>query len=196
MDVVLVLMQQATQQEVCIHAPGHDNCLTTQHDCDAIVRLAIGTLLWRLVNNMETAVAADQAVAVSAAPELPVPMSSSSVSSSSSVPRLFLYSGHDTTLMPLLRALGQPVTEWPAFASHVTVELWEVRGSYYVQVLYDDKVINWPCSSGDALPPCTRYIPLKELKEHVLHKYMLSDEQKHRTCWESQEEGQTELTQT
>jgi hypothetical protein len=39
---------------------------------------------------------------------------------------LALYSGHDTTLMPLLSALGQEVAAWPHFAGYLVFELWEV----------------------------------------------------------------------
>ena len=32
-------------------------------------------------------------------------------------PRLFLYSGHDTTIMPLLVTLGVKVDDWPDYNS-------------------------------------------------------------------------------
>lgn len=39
--------------------------------------------------------------------------------SASVQPRMLLYSGHDTTLMPLLLALGQDLTDWPPYMSHL-----------------------------------------------------------------------------
>lgn len=39
--------------------------------------------------------------------------------SASAQPRMLLYSGHDTTLMPLLLALGQDLTDWPPYMSHL-----------------------------------------------------------------------------
>ena len=57
--------------------------------------------------------------------------------------KLFLYSGHDTTLMPLLAALGVELSEWPAFASHLVLELWELDGQLYVNALYNGKQIEW-----------------------------------------------------
>ncbi len=47
--------------------------------------------------------------------------------------KLALYSGHDTTLLPLLLALQprgehtQPPLTWPRYASHVAIELWAPR---------------------------------------------------------------------
>jgi hypothetical protein len=83
---------------------------------------------------------------------------------------LHLYSGHDTTLMPLLSALGQELGAWPHFAGHLVFELWEVpeagvqeglqRGVHqqqphhqqqqqqrkhvhYVRILYDGQPLRW-----------------------------------------------------
>jgi hypothetical protein len=67
--------------------------------------------------------------------------------------KLFLYSGHDTTLMPLLAALGEDLTEWPAFASHLVLELWELRGHYYVNILYNGQQIKGMKHLGHDRPP-------------------------------------------
>ncbi|KNE56545.1 hypothetical protein AMAG_17931 [Allomyces macrogynus ATCC 38327] len=42
-------------------------------------------------------------------------------------PRLALYSGHDTTLVPLVAALGAWDHTWPPFASHLTLELFQSK---------------------------------------------------------------------
>lgn len=47
-----------------------------------------------------------------------------SVEGSDCGPLLHLFSGHDTTVMPLLVALGHPVHSWPPFVAHVEFELW------------------------------------------------------------------------
>ena len=47
-----------------------------------------------------------------------------------------LFSGHDTTLFPLLIAFNQTEALWPAFASEIT---FEVLKDNAVRVLYDDK---------------------------------------------------------
>lgn len=39
-------------------------------------------------------------------------------------PSLWLYSGHDSTITPLLVALGQPETDWPPFTANLVFELW------------------------------------------------------------------------
>lgn len=52
-------------------------------------------------------------------------------------PKLMLYAAHDTTILPLLSALGQHQTAWPVFTSHLAFELWAHRGQHSVRVLYD-----------------------------------------------------------
>jgi len=39
-------------------------------------------------------------------------------------PKAFLYSGHDSTITPLLAAMGRPETEWPPFTASLVFELW------------------------------------------------------------------------
>jgi hypothetical protein len=48
---------------------------------------------------------------------------------------MYLYSGHDSSLMPLLAALGQPVQDWPPYLSSLALELWrQPSGKHYVKV--------------------------------------------------------------
>jgi hypothetical protein len=44
-------------------------------------------------------------------------------------PKLSVFSGHDSTLFPLLTALGAFDGGWPPYASYLTLELLRVRGS-------------------------------------------------------------------
>ena len=41
---------------------------------------------------------------------------------------LHLYSGHDSSLMPLLAALGHQVADWPPYLSNLVLELWQRPG--------------------------------------------------------------------
>lgn len=43
-------------------------------------------------------------------------------------PKLFLYSGHDSSVTPLLAVLGQPATAWPPYTASVVFELWQAGG--------------------------------------------------------------------
>jgi hypothetical protein len=43
-------------------------------------------------------------------------------------PSLYLISAHDTTLVPLLVALGVYDGNWPPFASYISFELWQAEG--------------------------------------------------------------------
>jgi lysophosphatidic acid phosphatase type 6 len=60
-----------------------------------------GRLLDMLVGNMDQA--ASSATSAS---------SSSSSGGAQQQPRMYMYSGHDSTLMPLLQALGHDVVTW------------------------------------------------------------------------------------
>ena len=62
--------------------------------------------------------------------------------------QMYMYSGHDTTIMPLLATLGQDVTVWPPYVSNVIFEMWEGQESgkkqQYVRVLVNGKEIDLP----------------------------------------------------
>ncbi|XP_069569779.1 lysophosphatidic acid phosphatase type 6 [Brachyistius frenatus] len=84
--------------------------------------------------------------------------------------KLFLYSAHDTTLIPCLMALGIFDMKWPPYAADVTLELHQNRqtNEAFVKVSYmgEDQLI--PSCSGV-------YCPLKEFKQ-VLSTYSLTSE--------------------
>lgn len=60
-------------------------------------------------------------------------------------PTLAIYSGHDTTLMPLLASLGSDVYdgEWPPYASMMTLELYRhtKEENYLFRLVYNGKVL-------------------------------------------------------
>ena len=56
--------------------------------------------------------------------------------------KLVLYSGHDTTVMPLLHILGLYEGKWVRYAARVVIELYKARDNddkhkHYVRILYD-----------------------------------------------------------
>ena len=63
--------------------------------------------------------------------------------------QMYMYSGHDTTVMPLLATLGQDVTTWPPYVSNVIFELWESqtpdgKKHDFVKVLVNGKEVELP----------------------------------------------------
>ena len=43
--------------------------------------------------------------------------------------KMVYYSGHDTTLGPLLQTLQMGPGYWPPYASHLLTELWQDKGT-------------------------------------------------------------------
>ncbi|KAG0264282.1 Lysophosphatidic acid phosphatase type 6, partial [Linnemannia exigua] len=59
-----------------------------------------------------------------------------------------LYSGHDTTLLPLLGILDSLDMRWPPYMSNILIELWETPSSEsYIRVIYNNRIVatksNW-----------------------------------------------------
>jgi hypothetical protein len=130
-----------------------------QHE---VLRLGMGVLMGMMVQRMEAAAAAAEAAAQAASSGEGAAAaagssssgegaaaaagssgggdgdSSNSGASSSASPaatRMFLYSGHDSSLMPLLAALGKEVRGWPPYLSSLALELWRrPTGQHYVKV--------------------------------------------------------------
>lgn len=49
--------------------------------------------------------------------------------------KMYMYSGHDSTIMPLLVALGKEVESWPTYMSNLVFENWRTpEGQRYVKV--------------------------------------------------------------
>ncbi|KAJ3354213.1 hypothetical protein GGF32_002642 [Allomyces javanicus] len=91
-------------------------------------------------------------------------------------PRLALYSGHDTTLVPLVAALGAWDHTWPPFASHLTLELFQTEtraeDSHFVRLRLNGTNLRVPaCQEPGAHYPgdpslCT-YAAFKALVDQV-----------------------------
>ncbi|KAF9416748.1 hypothetical protein BGZ94_010133, partial [Podila epigama] len=81
-----------------------------------------------------------------------------------------LYSGHDTTLTPLLGLLESTDMRWPPYAANLILELWtDPQGEQFVRVFQNGKVMdtttNW----------CTlEWCPLAQFKKN-LEKYIPSN---------------------
>jgi hypothetical protein len=57
---------------------------------------------------------------------------------------MLIYSGHDSTLVPLLCALGVYNDQWPPYASYLVLEFIvdNTTGEEYVRALYNDQIVN------------------------------------------------------
>lgn len=119
------------------------------------LQLSVGPLLHMLVDNIE-----EKLQGTSSEPSR----------------KVFLYSAHDTTLIPCLLALGIFDMRWPPYAADLTVELHQNRktNEAFVKVSYvgEDQLIGG-CSAV--------YCPLEEFKR-VLSTYSLSPEDYHSHC--------------
>lgn len=132
---------------------------------DQTLKLAIGPFVDILLTNMEKFV-----------------RSSNSPDSA----KFFLYSGHDTTLIPLMCALGIESESWPPFASNVVLELYrntdiaENEEQYYVKVLFNDEEKNIAQQSS-TFCPLSRFLQLLELVRLPNNEYLnlckLNDEE-------------------
>ena len=94
-------------------------------DSDLMLRLIVGPILRKFRNYMEEAIAGKK------------------------THKLGIYGAHDSTLVPLLVALGGFDYKWPPFLADVTFELYsneEAKHSkdYFVKVLYNQKPLKIP----------------------------------------------------
>ncbi|NWT88470.1 PPA6 phosphatase, partial [Lanius ludovicianus] len=99
--------------------------------------------------------------------------------------KLFLYASHDSTLIPLLLALGTFDHKWPPYAADVTVELYQHRRSkeWFVRVSYrgQEQVVKG-CKAG--------LCPLQQFLE-VLSQYSVSPEEYNNLCSQMDRNQQT-----
>ncbi|NXS63397.1 PPA6 phosphatase, partial [Brachypteracias leptosomus] len=107
-------------------------------------------------------------------------------SSTEKARKLILYACHDTTLIPLLVALGTFDRKWPPYAADVTLELYQHGQSkeWFVRMCYngEEQVVKG-CRAG--------LCPLEEFLE-VLSQYSLSPEEYNNLCSQTEENRQTD----
>lgn len=62
--------------------------------------------------------------------------------------KYILFSGHDTTLLAVMSALQNPLTEQPRYASNLNFSLYQNEKNYFVKVTFNDKPVQIPgCGS-------------------------------------------------
>ena len=117
-SIVDLISSKALFEETVLTTPEPESGLITRELSDKVVFMSIGPLIQKLLRDLN---------------EL------------SNVPPLSIFSSHDSTIMPLLHALGKPVSKWPSFAASITIELWGDDGNnphlaedQNVVVLYSD----------------------------------------------------------
>ncbi|NXW53585.1 PPA6 phosphatase, partial [Eurystomus gularis] len=100
--------------------------------------------------------------------------------------KLILYASHDTTLIPLLVALGTFDHKWPPYAADVTLELYQHQQSkeWFIRMCYhgEEQVVKG-CRAG--------LCPLEEFLE-VLSQYSVSPEEYNNLCSQTEENWQTD----
>ncbi|KAG0211710.1 Acid phosphatase-like protein 2 [Mortierella sp. NVP41] len=76
-----------------------------------------------------------------------------------------LYSGHDTTITPLLGVLDSLDMRWPPYASNVLIELWETPSKeQFVRALYNNRVVETKSNWCDL-----SWCPLQTFFQHLGH---------------------------
>ncbi|KAF9924298.1 hypothetical protein FBU30_005693 [Linnemannia zychae] len=84
--------------------------------------------------------------------------------------RLSFYSGHDTTILPLLGLFDAEDMRWPPYASYILVELWKTsHEEYFVRVLYNQVVLGTKSRWCDL-----EWCPLKAFVAH-LNRFISKD---------------------
>mmetsp|Transcript_566 Transcript_566/g.1920 ORF Transcript_566/g.1920 Transcript_566/m.1920 type:complete len:425 (+) Transcript_566:40-1314(+) len=94
--------------------------------------------------------------------------------------KLVIYSGHDTTLMPMLESLGVFDGKWPRFAANVIVELLREKGSgkAHVRVLYNHKPMAIPGCDDKILCEYDRFMEAVGEAGSELKKEDCADDEK------------------
>ncbi|KAG2499456.1 hypothetical protein HYH03_002403 [Edaphochlamys debaryana] len=146
-ELYAVVDEQATRRVAAVLGPPCNGTGT----CQQLLQLGIGLLLRSLLDALYAAaeVAEDAAQAALAAaaegaggagaagatlrhlaaaskPRRPPGAASATPSPPGPPAVLELVSGHDSTLMPIMAALGHPLTRWPPFISNLVLELYRV----------------------------------------------------------------------
>uniref|UniRef100_A0A8B9F9D5 Lysophosphatidic acid phosphatase type 6 n=1 Tax=Amazona collaria TaxID=241587 RepID=A0A8B9F9D5_9PSIT len=100
--------------------------------------------------------------------------------------KLILYASHDSTLIPLMVALGTFDRKWPPYAADVTLELYQHQQSkeWFVRMSYhgEERVVKG-CKAG--------LCPLQEFLQ-VLSQYSVSPEEYNSLCSQTEGNQQTD----
>lgn len=63
--------------------------------------------------------------------------------------KYILYSGHDSSILPVLSALRTPLAMNPPYASHLDFEMYKDDNAYFVKVRFNDVILKLPGQIGD-----------------------------------------------
>ena len=97
-------------------------------------------------------------------------------------PKLALFSGHDTTLMPLLATLGErvwPGTEWAPYASMILIEIHNMtnvtdrsqfRSGYGFRLIYNGNVLTAAMDGCDKVDICDAQVLLDQVMPFAKHQ--------------------------
>ena len=116
---------------------------------------------------------------------------------SASHKKILIYSGHDSTLVPLMCALGLYDNQWPPYASYLTLEIVRKSGDggdggddgddgMYVRALFNDQVrplfrANNPYDTDEAEAPSAALLPYAEFKDR-LQGLLITEEEYSAAC--------------
>ncbi|KAK9829707.1 hypothetical protein WJX72_007452 [[Myrmecia] bisecta] len=152
-DLLAATEAEATKRMAALVAPFRNTS-----DEQQLLRLSMGQLLQLIMERLDDA--------ANGGPEA----------------KMYMYSGHDTTIMPLVVALGVPLTKWPKYVSHVIYELWErpaigrQQPQHYVKVLYNRQPLAIDGhKAGEA-------IPLETFKQQFLLPFAITKQQHAEQC--------------
>jgi len=75
-----------------------------------------------------------------------------------SATKFHLYSGHDTTLFPLLVAFGAVDGKWPHYASYLIFEVYSLNNTHYVRMLYNGNELKLGFCNGQVMCPYNKFM--------------------------------------
>lgn len=77
--------------------------------------------------------------------------------------KFLLYSGHDTTLMPILSGFGVWDGKWAPYASYIIFELYRQGSDHYVRMVWNSKEMTIPQCGGPMCPYAKFVSVMKQL---------------------------------
>lgn len=126
-------------------------CGGCEEERQLVTRVGIGKLVDKVITSMRTCV------------------------NGGKTPKLYLYSGHDATIVALLEVLGIFDNKWPPFAADITFELYQdAAGKHYVRVLY--------CGKQKIIRGCSKPTVMWEEFFRNIEPYRIKQEELQKLC--------------
>ena len=174
------ISSQALRHEAQVVNPVPGDGVTGKDDAghrlsEQVVRLSIGPLIHRIISSMRSRASSARLARGGAKVNRKMGIQEGPGA------KMIVFSGHDSTLSPLLVALGRPFKTWPPFASSLVFELWQGKagkgrkGRPEVRVLFNREplVIEGGSEGG--------WVSLEDL-EKLLGPYMVNEAGKEKEC--------------